>query len=360
MSAAEAVLPFERRNGAATNRDCGATCLRMVYRSLGKEVAQDEIWPAIAKENRFGSVASTTHLMAQDALSRGFAAVAFQARDPLQALRLCSESGTRAILNHRPTYDSPTGHYSVLVNMDERDVVLQDPLYGPSRRVPHAELLELWQPRFANSEIMGNLLIGIAGEVPAATACWLCRTSMPSTVACPKCQKPVSLQPSTLLGCASSECVARVWNYICCPACDFGFTLDARGVSCGRIQPDPAVPPAPDSQPTAEKDPLNLNRVFAELDKFYSFVLTLPGTAANPEIKKQLDFIATSKEKLRLASAESLVYRKAHQDQLAKMAQTAKQNEEAHRKKVEELNRPSPPLDANALGQAFLKNIGMR
>ena len=33
-------------------------------------------------------------------------------------------------------------------------------------------------------------------------------------------------------------------------------------------------------------------------------------------------------------------------------------NEEAHRKRMEELNRPSPPLDGNALGRALLKSLG--
>ncbi len=81
-------------------RTCGAECLTMVYRSLGKEVKQEEIWPAISKPNRFGVVSSTTHLMCQDALNRGFAAVAFQARHPLQVLRICHNLGIHAILNH--------------------------------------------------------------------------------------------------------------------------------------------------------------------------------------------------------------------------------------------------------------------
>src|SRR5580704_4148951 len=101
MSALAAVIPYERQSDPQTSRRCGAACLSMVYRSFGKEIPQDEIWPAVAKQNRFGSLASTTHLMARDALSRGFSALAFQARHPLQALLLCRNAGIRAILNHR-------------------------------------------------------------------------------------------------------------------------------------------------------------------------------------------------------------------------------------------------------------------
>src|ERR1039458_7519142 len=78
------------------------------------------------------------------------------------------ESGIRAILNHRPSADSTAGHYTVLVEVEAQDVVLHDPYYGPSRRVSHAELLELWQPGFSNSEIAGYILIAIAAEPPAA------------------------------------------------------------------------------------------------------------------------------------------------------------------------------------------------
>lgn len=359
MSATAATVPFERQTDAQTNRDCGATCLSMVYRSLGKKVAQTEIWPVIAKKNRFGSVASTTHLMVKDALSRGLAAVAFQARHPLQSLRLCCESGTRAILNHRTTQDSPSGHYTVLVDVDEREVVLHDPFYGPSRRVPHTELLELWQPRFPNSEIAGYLLIGIAAEPPAATTCWLCRAPLPPAVACPKCKEPVSLKPGEALGCIESSCIARMWNYIFCPFCDYGFTLSSQAEPGGAIQPGPPSPGPTVAQPatTPQENPMDLNWMFAEIDKFCSLVLTFPGAANHPDIKKQLDFITSSKERLKLAQVEALVHSKAHKQQLANMAQAAKQSEEAHRKKMEELNRPSPPLDANALGRALLKNL---
>jgi len=151
----------------------------MVYRSFGKDVAPAQIWPAIGKQNRFGSFASTTHLMTQDALRRGFAAVAIQTRHPLQALKLCRDSGIRVILNHRLKNDVPTGHYSVLVDIDDRSVVLHDPLFGPSRRLLHAELLALWQRLFSSSEILGNVMIGIAAPPPAEPACPLCHTPIP-------------------------------------------------------------------------------------------------------------------------------------------------------------------------------------
>jgi hypothetical protein len=355
MSETEAAFPYERQEDLHTNRTCGAACLSMVYRSFGDDVAQAQIAPAISKVNRFGSIASTTHLMAEDAVRRGFSAVAIQARHPLQALRLCRDAGIRAILNHRLTRDVATGHYTVLVDIDETNVIVHDPFFGPSRRVPHAELLELWQPRLPNSEIAGNVLIGIAAQPPAVYVCEVCRTAIPSGVECPKCHKAVGLDPAALLGCLTSACAARMWNYICCPSCDFTwtFSVQAPGVTSSGFSPDPQAA-AP-----AENDPWNLNRVFGELDKFCSHVLSLPAAAAHPDIKKQIDFILASKEQLKLAQAEELVHRKTRDEQLARLQEETAQREAAHRQKLEELETPAPPLDGNALSRALLKSLGL-
>lgn len=370
MSAtAVTAVPFERQSDPQTRRDCGAACLSMVYGSFGRNVPPIEIWPAISKPNHFGAVSSTTHLMAQDALNRGFCAVAIQARHPLQALRVCRDSAIRAILNLRPTDDSPAGHYAVLVEVEDHHVVLHDPFYGPSRQVPGAELLDLWQPRLPNSEIAGNVLIGIAAQPTSITSCWLCHAPTPSHVGCPNCKMPVGLQPGALLGCTNNDCIVRMWNTIYCPSCDFPFTFSLQAPPAGATasslpnglgHPDFPSPLPPEAQaaPASADDPFNLNRAFAELDKFCSRILSFPAAANHPEIKKQLDLITTCKVKLKLAQTEELVHRKARQAQLANMLKTAKQNEEAHRKKMEELNKPSPPLDGDALGRALLKNLG--
>ena len=57
--------------------------------------------------------------------------------------------------------------------------------------------------------------------------------------------------------------------------------------------------------------------------------------------------------------AQELAKQKAHQDEIAAMAQDAKEKQEAHRKKVEEMNKPSPPLDGDSLSRALLKNLGI-
>src|SRR5262249_5911 len=98
---------------------------------------------------------------------------------------LCRDNGIRAVLNHRLKEDGPAGHFTVLVDINAEHVILHDPFFGASRRVPHVELLELWRPRYLNAEIAGNVLIAIALETAALPPCQLCDSPIPSSVDCP-------------------------------------------------------------------------------------------------------------------------------------------------------------------------------
>lgn len=347
MSAA--VIPYESQVDAQTSRMCGAASLSMVYRSLGLEIPQIDFWPGISKPDRFGNLAAMTHLMAQDAINKGYRAVAFQARHPLQALRLCREWGIHAILNHRLRREASAGHYSVLVDIDDNTVLLHDPLYGPLRRLSHSQLLELWQPHFHDSEILGNVLIGISAAPPAPFECEFCHTQTPAQVDCPRCKRPVFLAPAALFGCMRDGCIARMWNYLCCPACECMWTFSLEGPLSVNHLPAPA-PAKPD-------DPWKLDQLFAVLDKFNQFIVTLSAAASLPELQPQLDFIRESKQTLKLAQAEEFARLKAQQDKLGAMQEAAQQKEAIRRQKIEERNQPLPPLDANTLARQLLLSL---
>lgn len=357
MKTATGTIPYEKQADEQSSRTCGAACLSMVYRSFGKDIPQAEIWQAIAKVNRFGNLSSTTHLMAQDALGRGLAAVAFQARHPIQALRLCREFGVRAVLNHRLAPLSPAGHYSVMVDIDNKHVVLHDPHFGPSRAVSHAELLELWQPKFSNSEIVGGVLIAIAEEPPDAPVCPFCRTITPPSIECPHCRKLVGLQPGSVLGCMNQNCIARQWNYICCPACDFMWNSDSHLESAGAGVADL---PAPDAKSDSDISviPASLDQVFEALDKFVDQVNNIPGVAGNADLKPHLDVLIGGKAAMLAALAEVAANDKIHKGQMAAFVQAAEERREAHGKKMAEVNKTAQSLDGEALGKALLKNLG--
>ena len=67
-------IPYQNQDPSSPHRMCGAAALSMVYASFGKIVPQAEVWPKISKHNRFGSLTAASHLIAQDALGRGFSA----------------------------------------------------------------------------------------------------------------------------------------------------------------------------------------------------------------------------------------------------------------------------------------------
>ena len=355
MSSPAAGIPYEEQAAELTGRACGSACLSMAYRSFGKQVPQTEIWPVIAKANRFGQISSTTYLMAQDALKRGYSAVAIQARHPLQALRLAKAGGIRAILNHRVRADSAAGHYSILVDIDEKEVVVHDPLFGAARRLSHAELMELWLPQVPNSEIAGGVLIAIGAEgLPAQPPCEFCHTAMLASVDCPRCAKAVGLEPGAVLGCIQDGCVARIWNWICCPACDYVFTLRAGAAAGASVE---AQPTSGNAVPVPAVD---IAKLFAEIDKFTSQILNIPAAANDPRIKQKLEFVAATKEQFQTAHAEDLARRTAVLGQFAALEEKSKQQKEAQLKKKEDLNSPGTPIDGDALANEMLRKLGFK
>jgi Papain-like cysteine protease AvrRpt2 len=339
-----AAIPYERQDDPRTNRTCGAASLSMVYRSFGKAIPQAEIWSRISKQNHLGSLAGATYLMTQDALNRGFASVALRARHPLQALRLCQDKGIRAILSYRLQKDSATGHYSVLVEIDGEDVVLHDPYFGPSRRLSHAALLELWQPTFPRSEITGGMLIGIADRTATLPPCRICGALVPPAVVCPICNKSVPLQPAALLGCVEVDCPERMWNLVCCPFCDHTWSFGSRPSS-----------EAASGEPRSLL--ADLGPVFAEMDKFASLLRSTPGVADNAKVREQLDLLLASKENLRLAQSEVVANRAAQSSWLSELRLKCQADEKELRRRKSEIEAPAPPPDGDALAAALVKRL---
>jgi hypothetical protein len=208
---------YEQQHGP---RLCGAAALCMAYRSLGLETTQEAVWPHIEGKNLLGDSCAYTHRLGGDARSRGLDAVVVQARDPWAALQRCLHPGTRAILNHRPTDQAMTGHYTVLVQRGEHGVTVHDPQFGPLRRFSREELLELWARDFSPSyEVVGNNLVIIA-RPEHVDACPGCGGTLPEPIVCPKCGQDVALRPAAVLGCLREGCPANVWQRVHCPGCD--------------------------------------------------------------------------------------------------------------------------------------------
>ncbi len=224
-------------------------------------------------------------------------------------------------------------------------------MHGPSRSVSTAQLTESWLPRFANSEIVGNVLIVIAPRTSGpAEPCEFCHTPMPTSLACPKCMKLVALQPGGALGCFSDGCIARMWNFICCPFCDLALTNQAsENANPSNVQPTPQVNLAN----------FDLEKVFLQLDRFHAHIASIPGALDYPDLKAQLDIISTGKEKIKRGYEARVARAGEIMAKMAAFSNEMKEKEKVQQQKLEELNKPAPSPDGDALGQALLKNLGL-
>lgn len=213
-------VPYQRQDAALSERTCGAAALCMVYHSLGLTCTQAEVWPDIAREDRYGNRFARTYLLAADALRRGLAATTLQVRDPWQTLERLLSRDIRVILNHRLSRSLPAGHFTVLVHIEPAHLVVHDPQYGPERRLEREEFLSLWRPGWGTRDVAGHVLVAVSQPQLDPERCRHCSAAVAASVACPACGKTVPLSPSRALGCADANCRERTWQRVYCPHCD--------------------------------------------------------------------------------------------------------------------------------------------
>lgn len=209
------------------HRGCGEAALVMVYRSLGLACAPEDLQPLVTRPGADGIPCAQTHLLCHDALSRGFHAGIVQARLPWQTLQACLRSGVRVIVNHRPNRDSRSGHYSMVVAIDEDQLLLHDPQEGPCRRLLRNEFLRLWSPVLARCEITGHILVAIQAPAPTRS-CSACGSLPPSVIDCATCGGTFTAPPGEALGCVERGCPNRLWECCFCPGCDARFGWEHR------------------------------------------------------------------------------------------------------------------------------------
>ena len=196
--------------------------MSMAYRSLDLSCSRQEAWGEVARPDRHGRLAARTHLLARDAIRRGLAAVVVQVADPWPVLGRAVAAEVRVILNHRLQPGSSSGHYTILVDVDDEHLTLHDPHFGPFRRIQRSEFLDLWLPGSDPSEIVGHVLVGIEPRSELRRDCTECGAEMPTTATCPDCGATIRLRPVAVLGCIREDCGNRMWRRVFCPECDWG------------------------------------------------------------------------------------------------------------------------------------------
>lgn len=211
-------VPYEPQHGP---RWCGAACLSMAYRALGRPEEQFTIWGRVAAPNRFGVTCTLTHRLAADAIERGLAAVVLQASHPPQLLAACLAAGIVVVANHRFDARSAGGHFSIVTAADSLGVTLHDPQAGPDHRLTTAEWVKLWDSSRA-ADVAGRVMIALGPADDAPAVCPDCGDPLPPTAPCGQCRRDVSLRPAVAVGCLKARCAARRWGKLFCPHCDYG------------------------------------------------------------------------------------------------------------------------------------------
>lgn len=217
VSGSLGTVPFEKQ---INDWSCGAAALAMVYQSFGIQCCQEPIWEAIAGKNQWGRPCARAQSLASDALQRGLHALAIQVRDPWLVLERGIRHSVRLIINHEPQPKSGSGHYSVLTDLSEHEVVVHDPGFGPNRVLARDDFLKLWNPSAPNTQIVSQVLVAIADASSTRAPCPLCQRTALENVTCFSCQRSIPLQPTIVLGCLADCCPMRAWEQIFCPYCD--------------------------------------------------------------------------------------------------------------------------------------------
>ncbi|QDU61278.1 hypothetical protein Pan216_21330 [Planctomycetes bacterium Pan216] len=187
-------------------RFCGAASLEMAYRHLGIARSQELIWPDITEDDRLGRF----QLMARDALRQECEVLLAQADDSLTFLERCLEQSVVPILNIRPIFHHHVGHYVIALEINQWDVVVHDPHFGPRRQMSRQRLAELWSP---NRYIAGFVVLAVA----AANA-----TPATASAKCSKCEADVAMPLGRLLAKDEGDATRRHddWRRVFCPYCD--------------------------------------------------------------------------------------------------------------------------------------------
>lgn len=351
-------IPYERQDDPTSNRMCGAAALSMVYRSFGLSTSQTELAPRLRQPGAPGNSSARTHLLAQDALSRGLGAVVLRARDPYRSLRQIQHQPVRVILNHRLRRDSASGHYSVLVRAGEQEAVVHDPQRGPNTRLSLDDLIELWRPLAGPSEISGQVFVAVTAARTAPASCPTCTAALPDAVVCPACRKPFPLHPAAILGCMDTACAGRTWDVLFCPYCDTGV-VDALAQSASGLRGGKAAEAGGEKAAEADDDPLNLMALSQGIDQFIAVLLKVSGGAAPPVLQNQITAIRTYQaQMLELQKSES-AERKTRAAQPAAGPHSVPRAEPAVVPNPPAAQAASrAPVDWNDLGRQLVEEIG--
>ncbi|QDU58371.1 cysteine peptidase family C39 domain-containing protein [Aeoliella mucimassa] len=198
-------LPQRTIDGSA--RTCGAAVLAMAYHTLGKPTAIEDIWRELS-HGLAPNQAVGAYRLASHAIRYGLDAVVLRAADPSVALQKVLHSQRIGIVNHQLSGTNPAGHYSIVVDETEREIVIHNPATAANQSVSRELWRKLWLTTTDQSEHTGGVIVAIGD----ATAAWESEELL-----CPRCNQVVPLASDLGVSIAEWD---PCWECLFCPHCD--------------------------------------------------------------------------------------------------------------------------------------------
>jgi ABC-type bacteriocin/lantibiotic exporter with double-glycine peptidase domain len=210
---------LQRQPTDAKRRMCGAAALAMALTKLGRPVPLETVWEGVAGADPYGTQAARSFQLAAFARRFGFAAAVLQAepRRAWQALQRSASLGLAVILNHRIALHRDEGHFTTLVSQHSDHLIVDDPGWGPDRRIERRELEALWQP-LPGGEISGQVLIAIGPDQQASP-----HRRRAIDGICHRCDRPFACTPAALFT-PADWLTYPLWRRFFCLHCDASFS----------------------------------------------------------------------------------------------------------------------------------------
>jgi len=202
----ETSLPFVRQTHPSS---CGAACLTMIYQHFGLDLNEECVFQDVIGIDVRGGQNCRTYLMCQDAINKGYAAIAFRADDVRNTIKACRENDIELIVLFHASPGSLAAHFCVINNVLPGGVYLKDPKLDETREksLKFRELDNLMQAtHLPGDDICGNnTMIAIS------------KNAWSSGIQCknPKCRHFIPMIPE----------IEDHIQHVICPYCDSAFPL---------------------------------------------------------------------------------------------------------------------------------------
>lgn len=158
-------IPHRRQSDK--QRNCGASCIAMLFQTYGKNGKLSEITQAISRIMPNGIPSCRNNLIAKYINDRGVPCCIVALNDICIALpKILQNDGIDVIIAYRPNVHSPEAHFSVVTGIDDKSVFVNDPQIDPpdgqNRPIPIVELQKQMAPlegNNANEIVRANTVI---------------------------------------------------------------------------------------------------------------------------------------------------------------------------------------------------------